>query len=414
LENRLDVTLAQRGDPDFTATGRAALETGSRLMKALPAGTAAIYYLGGEQRLDILVVSAHGWTQARADISRAALAQRITAFRRVLNMPTADPVPLARDLYRLLMTPVEAALKAARATTLMIALEGPLRYVPFSALHDGEGWLAERYATSLYTTAAPTALTAEPARAWQAAAFGSTAVGTGLPLLPAVKQELQAIVHDPAQGTQGVMPGVIRLDRDFTALALRDALRKRPNVVHIASHFAFQAEDAGASFLLLGDGGHLTLNQLGAAEFRFDQVDLVTLSACETALVAGNSFGQEVEALGTLLQAQGASAVLSTLWSIADASTAQFMRRLYEARESSTAGLARVSRAQALQAAQLSFIRPRATGTAVVAARVIGPAASAGQRGGSRAGDSPFQPDPSRPYAHPYFWAPFVLMGNWL
>ena len=189
------------------------------------------------------------------------------------------------------------------------------------------------------------------------AAFGSTNGAPGLPPLPAVRQELQAIVRDPAQRSAGVMSGQIWLDRDFTAQTLRESLRRRPNVVHIASHFVFQAADARASFLLLGDGRRLTLTQLATADYRFDQVDLVTLSACQTALVAGNSFGQEVEALGTLLQAQGAGAVLSTLWSVADASTAQFMRRLYEAREGGPSTRGGVSRAQALRIAQLSFIR---------------------------------------------------------
>ncbi len=410
-EARIGSALAQAGEPEFAPADRAVLDTGLRLMKALPPGSAALYYLGGEQWVDILMVSADGWSKARGNVARVALEQKIDAFRRLVSAPKDDPVPLARDLYGLLVEPIEPQLKAARATTLMIALEGPLRYLPFAALHDGQGWLAQRFATSLYTTAAPTALTTQPAPAWEVAAFGSAAGGAGLPPLPAVRQELQAIVRDPAQPARGVLPGSMRLDRDFTAQALRDALRARPKVVHIASHFAFRSDDAGASFLLLGDGGRLTLSQLGSADFRFDQVELVTLSACETALVAGNSFGQEVEALGTLLQAQGAGAVLSTLWRVADDSTARFMRRFYESRERGADGAARLSRAQALRAAQLAFIRPAAAGTE---ARPAPARAAANARSGSFGDERSFLVDPARPYAHPFFWAPFVLMGNWL
>ena len=108
--------------------------------------------------------------------------------------------------------------------------------------------------------------------------------------------------------------------------------------------------------------------------------------------------------MGTLLQGQGAAAVLATLWSVADESTAEFMRALYGAREQRS-----LSRAQAVRQAQLGFIR----GTA---------AAAAGEptRGATRPGTGtgtvePFyRADPARRFAHPYYWAPFVLMGNWL
>lgn len=400
LDAGLAAALAQPNNATFSTPDNSSLDAGRRLFDSLPAGTVALYYLAGEQRLDILVVDRRGRSAKRVNVTSAALDERIRAYRRVLQNARFDAVGPARELYELLVAPVAETLHDAKATTLMLALDGQLRYLPFAALHDGRAWLVEGYAINLYTTAAPEALTAAPAPKWRAMAFGSTTGGAGFPALPSVRRELEGIVRDPARHTEGVLPGVIRLDRDFTAAALRGALRERQNVIHIASHFAFREGDPSASFLLLGDGSQLTLTQLSGADYRFDRVgvDLVTLSACETALSGDDSFGQEVEGLGTLLQGQGAAAVLATLWSVNDDSTAQFMRSLYSLRERRA-----LSRAQAVRESQLTFIRGGG-GTAAEA-----------ERGAARIGSIPAAPfDPTRPYAHPYFWAPFVLMGNWL
>lgn len=384
-------------EPAFSAADTALLDTGPKLLASLPRGAVALYFLAGEQQLDVLLVRRDGRQALQLPVARAALEEQVRALRAALQNPRSDAVAPARALYELLFARLEPALQAAQASTLMLSLDGQLRYLPFASLHDGRGWLAERYAIGLYTTAAPAALAAAPAPRWRVAAFGSSAGGAGLAPLPAVRGELEGVVGDPAAGSRGVLPGTIRLDRGFTAAALRGALREKFNVVHIASHFAFQPGDPNESFLLLGDGGRLTLAELAAPEYRFDRVDLVTLSACDTALSGADAFGQEVEGLGMLLQGQGAAAVLATLWSVADASTAQFMRSLYTLREQQ-----RLSRAQALRDAQLAMIRG------------AGGPADGTQRGASRQAEGSAAADPSRPYAHPYYWAPFVLMGNWL
>lgn len=396
--------VKRSGEPTFSPPDMVRLDTGRKLMEALPPGTVALYYLSTDQSLDILVVDREGRSHVRVPVGKAQLDGAIQAYRQILES-RREPTVAAKALYDMLVAPISAALLKARASTVMLALDGHLRYLPFGALHDGKGWLAERYALALYTTAAPSALTSPPAARWRAAAFGSTLGGQGLSSLPFVRGELEAIVRDNALKTQGALPGVIKLDRSFTAEALRTTLRERQNVVHIASHFSFRPGDATDSFLLLGDGKRLNLTELSGNDYRFDQVDLVTLSACKTGLGGEDSFGQEVEGMGTLLQAQGAAAVLATLWSVDDGSTAAFMKSLYILREQR--GL---SRAEALRAVQLSFIR----GSADTGA----PAEESKRRGASRPGDSQTPPlvraDPARPWTHPYHWAPFILMGNWL
>jgi hypothetical protein len=111
---------------------------------------------------------------------------------------------------------------------------------------------------------------------------------------------------------------------------MRDTLHKRYPVIHIASHFRFQPGDDAKSFLLLGDGGHLTLAELKTWANLFGGVQLLTLSACNT----GVGDGAEVEGFGALAQIQGAKAVVASLWPVADASTSRLMQEFYRIRES--------------------------------------------------------------------------------
>lgn len=378
----------------------AVLDTGVRLIAALPAGTVALYFVAGDTQLDVLMVRRDGRRAWRLPIAAQGLAQQVRALRSALLDPRADPRPPARALHERLLAPLEPALREASATTLLLSLDGPLRQLPFAALHDGQGWLAERYATAVYTSAAPAALTRRPAARWRVAAFGGSGGGEGLTPLPGVRRELDGVVADAAAGTHGALPGIARLDRGFTAASLRGALREHFDVVHIASHFVLRADDPAGSFLLLGDGGRLGLAELAAPAWRFDGVSLVTLSACDTGLDGADAFGQDVEGLGTLLQGQGAAAVLASLWSVADDSTAQLMRRFYALHERQP------GKAEALRAAQLELIR---------GAAVAGP--DAGPRGAQRLPEGGIAAPgvtAAAPYAHPHFWAPFVLLGNTL
>ncbi len=170
----------------------------------------------------------------------------------------------------------------------------------------------------------------------------------------------------------------------------------RPAVVHVASHFVFaegEGEDLEArSFLLLGDGGHLSLEELAAAPRVLEGVDLVVLSACDTAL--GGAHGAEVDGLGRTMQDKGARAVLATLWPVDDDSTPALMRRFYELRQGQ--GL---SKAEALRRAQ----RELASGRVAPGA---GPGGAA--RGLARPGGAAAWPG----WTHPRYWAPFVVLGN--
>jgi len=136
----------------------------------------------------------------------------------------------------------------------------------------------------------------------------------------------------------------------------------------------------------------------------FGGVQLLTLSACNT----GVGDGAEVEGFGTLAQRQGAKAVVASLWPVADESTALLMREFYRIRETTPA----LTKLDALREAQLELLGGMTAGSAASEQRglVHDPTKPPAPQG---SGSSQNQV-PIKEFRHPYFWAPFFLMGNWL
>jgi CHAT domain-containing protein len=218
--------------------------------------------------------------------------------------------------------------------------------------------------------------------------------------LPNVEHELEAIVHDPLKpgSANGVMAGIIELDDDFTEKTMATQLAQRKfRLVHIASHFVFTSGNDTDSYLLLGgkdvggSGYHLTMQEVNDEpnlKQGFKGVDLLTLSACNTATSRITPDGKEVDGLATTVHRNGARAVVATLWKANDAATGELMVDFYRL----WVGTPRMTKSQALQRAQLDLLQGT---TSVKQSAAVGTSSM-----------------PS-PYAHPYYWAPFILMGNW-
>jgi CHAT domain-containing protein len=113
-----------------------------------------------------------------------------------------------------------------------------------------------------------------------------------------------------------------------------------------------------------------------------------------------------VEGLGAIAQQAGAQAVLASLWPVADRSTALLMRRLYEAHARD-----HFDKADSLKAAQLELLRGTSQSAAVGEDR-RGLARMAGSAPGAETA-RPASAALKTPFAHPFYWAPFILMGNW-
>jgi CHAT domain-containing protein len=379
-------------------------------LRDLGPGTVALYTLVGPERSHVLLITPDVQLAREIPLGAAKLGHKVLAFREVLEavrrQPSPpDPRPQAHELYTLLVGPVASDLRAVQARTLLWSMDGVLRYLPLAALHDGERYLVERYALVGFTPASQPRWKDAP-RPWrQALGLGVSKAHAPFPALPGVARELRGIIRDAAQGaTEGVLPGTIKLDEAFTGPEMLAALRRGYPVVHIASHFRLHPGDETASFLLLGDGSRLSLAQVNTWPTVFGGVELLTLSACHTATGGTETDGKEVEGFAVLAQRQGAKAVVATLWPVEDASAQAVMQTFYRLREAQLG----LSKAEALRQAQrqlLAGLEPLA-------------ATGAHDREPERLHGSPATPpqpvqNPQAPYAHPYYWAPFVLIGNW-
>ena len=379
-------------------------------LRELGHGTVALYTLVGEDKYRVILTTPDFQKGYEYPITAADLNRKVLEFREVLQNPRLDPLPLAQELYRVLVGPLAKDLQAAAAQTLMWSLDGVLRYVPMAALHDGRQYLAEQYRNVIFTPVSNARLKDAPSRQWRALGLGVTkAHGDGIPALPGVAEEMRGIIKDAtANAPSGVLPGTIKLDEAFTQEAMLAGLRQRPLVVHVASHFQFQPGNETNSALLLGDGSFLSLAQIKSLPNVFGGVELLTLSACNTATGGSGANGKEVEGFGVLAQRQGAKAVVASLWPVADRSTKVLMQEFYRLREAS----AGMTKSEALRQAQVKLLRGEPAAEALLPATTPDRQLVHEEKSETTSGPR-FTPDPKRPYAHPYYWAPFILIGNW-
>jgi len=391
LLQEIRLSLKKSGDPLDVAR----LELGSlraRLRTEYAAKAVAIHYVVLPDRMSAILTIPQGaqisYTWQKLDgepFAEEALNKKIAEFRTVLQKRSVDPVPMAQAFYALLLGPFKKELDVVQPTTILISADRKLSLVPFAALHDGKKYVAENAGVITITPVPP------PPRSLPAgapiAAFGITKQIPGFTQLPNVKSELDGIVL--GRNGQGLFPGQEFIDQQFTRKTLASGLlfgtaqAAKLGIVHIASHFKLGSSGAD-SFLLLGDGGHLTLSDLRKnlgeqREFDFGDVDLLTLSACETAYVQPQADARALESLATAVQMNGVRSVIGTLWPIGDYSTPVLMRQFYTLVTKPNTG-----RDQALAAAQRTLIA----------------SSKSGKQAGNLLND----------YSHPYHWASFVLL----
>lgn len=338
--------------------------------------TVAVQYLVGDTKLSIIVTSpGHPPIARQIAVERKRLRQLATQLGIQISERKSDLAMVnktATDLYALLITPITQDLQTLHAKTLMLSLHDVLRYIPFAALTDGNRYLIQDYSLAIYNEAVGLGFNSVPHGRWRIAAMGLSEAVDGLPPLAEVPAELQEV--------SSTGKGVSFLNAAFNQSSFRSTLVGRFNLLHVASHFVLQQGEPKGSRLYLGDKSRLTLADIDDLDLRFDNFDLVTFSACDTALGGGKDVnGQELESLGAKTQAQGAHAVLASLWRVNDVSTRQLMSAFYKLRI-----VRGMNKAEALRTVQLEMI------------------------------DGRLRPDKKAVWNSPYYWAPFVLMGNWL
>jgi CHAT domain-containing protein len=302
------------------------------------------------------------------------LSRLVLEFRDALTDTSKNPKIAGKKLYDLLVKPLEAELGEAKAAKIIWSLDGVLRYVSIPALYDGKAYLVNKFASVQITFASDEKVLFPKVPNPTAIGLASSKPFENLSSLPAAKNELDCIFEDGrkliinSSCEKGLIRGKKLADEEFTQETFEAAL-KNYQLIHFTSHFVLQAGDNSKSFLLLGGGKNRKYTMQEFASQHLDNVEIMIMSACDTANFSTD--GAEFESFATMAQKQGAKAILGTLWSVADVSTSKFMREFYWFYQ-----IKKMDKAEAIRRAQISV-----------------------------SGDKNF--------SHPFFWAPFVLFGNW-
>jgi CHAT domain-containing protein len=331
---------------------------GSELLAIQPRlqpGTLLLSYYSAPDALYVQAVTPAGLRLESVRVERARLRELIRRWRGALDrpspdFPTLEQAEASRQLYSLLLAPVDDLL--ANTRQLLILPGGDLWSLPFETLQDREGrYVVERCAVGYLAGSDLLQLSVAAPEA------GDNLLAVGNARLEGTDRELQSIgaLFPEARLLQGVQA---------TKQTLA-AHAPRADILHLATHSQAEPGNPNAGFLELQDGP-LSLREVYALQLR--PHSLVVLSSCESG-VGQDRPGRELIALSTGFRAAGASAVISSLWRVDDQATARFFPPMYRSL------LAGKSRAEALRSAKLELLAQPQT-------------------------------------QHPFFWAAFTLLGD--
>lgn len=378
-----------------------------------------IRLLLGESHAYAIVVTANARKKYELRATPAELRSKAFEVLATMEARTSDPRPQLAELYAMVVAPVEAELKTLEThpdapgsvPTLLWSLDDALRYLPMASLYDGHRYMLERFNNVLFTpesyghmTDSPLLDGAKPS----VLAMGLTRSYGGLPALPGVMPELESVVHDPNMpDSHGPMEGKLLPDEQFTLAALKTELGTGTSfsVVHIASHFVVETGGGAEPYLMMGGeesgdakGFEWNLSDMENSSVAFHGTRLLTLSACSTAKDYKSRDGLEMDSLGMIAQQKDAEAVLATLWDVNDASTSRLMSDFYSRWVRDPAA----GKAEALRQAQLALLHDSENA-----------AQSSGKKRGPQLEQDTVPAFGESKYSHPYYWAPFVLIGNY-
>ena len=325
-------------------------------------GVAVLYPVMLADRIELLVETRGTLRRFASPVSRGEVTVTTRRLRVGLEQPAAGDAYLesAQALHRWLIAEAEPWLIENDVDTLVFVPSGALRTIPLSALHDGQQFVIEKF--SVATTPAVSLVTPlTPDRLSQLFVAGLTESVQGFSELPSVAEEMRAL--------SAMFPGTSLKNESFQLAAVETGLSSRTySVAHLATHGEFSSNHQDSFVLTFDD--RLTMDRLQTVLGRRGDapLDLLVLSACRTAA------GDDRAALGlagVAVQA-GAKSAVASLWYISDAATASLMSNFYANLKSGN-----LTTAGSLRAAQLDLLQ-------------------------------------SPEYRHPSFWAPYLLIGNWL
>ena len=344
----------------------ASLQARTARIEDLSPDAAVVYIVSLADRTEILLISGGNFKRFKVAVDQQQLAQEAQRFRDELeDISTYRHLRHAQTLYKWLIAPIIDQLESSDVHTLVFVPDGPLRLIPMAALHDGQNFLIQRYAVAVtpglrLTDAKPF----DHSKIQLLAAGLTVSKEENFIPLPYAGQEIEQVTD--------IFSGTKLIDQNFVLGQLQQQLREHAyTIFHIASHGQFRS-NSDETFLLAYDS-KINLSDLEGmvrpARFRNNPIELLVLSACQTAV------GDDRAAMGLAGVAvkAGARSALATLWSVHDQTTAALMTEFYRQIRDNQG----LSKAKALQRAQLKLLEG---------------------------------------FSHhdPYFWSPFLIIGNWL
>jgi CHAT domain-containing protein len=330
--------------------------------------TAIVYPILLSDRLQVIVkIPQQPLRMHTVNQSRTNIETKLQQLREYITEPdrTREVKSLSQDVYQWLVAPIAPQLK--RVNSLVFVLDGAFRSVPMAALHDGQHYLVESYAIALspgLQLLKPKAIDTQQLRVLAAGLITPPTNFATFPILPAIPSEFASITQAGINTTQ-------LLDQDFTRKSLESQVNAANfNVLHMATHGQFSSR-AEETFILAADGP-INVSQFDTLLRHQDPsktIELLVLSACQTA--AGDNRAT-LGLAGAAVRA-GARSTLASLWNVGDRSTAILMGEFYQELAQSN-----VTKAEALRRAQITLLKKYPN------------------------------------YSRPNYWAPYVLIGNWL
>jgi CHAT domain-containing protein len=336
----------------------------------IPDGVTFLQYAPLADQLYIFVVTNETVKIYTPEAKPDELKKKILAVRKQITSGESGP-PLTKNLcllYDMLIAPIEAEL--AQVKTIAFIPNQILYYLPLQALAKKQPDGTIRYLIEdkeiVYLTAADVMRAVQPPDPGKAkegmVAFGNP---TGADL-PAAEVEVKSIA--------GVFPGTdVFSGAGVTKEAINSQKLFDKRIVHFATHGILNSARPRDSYLQLASGGAPGAEKLSVREIwrlPMKRVEIVTLSACETALGDKEPDGGEITTLAEAFATAKVRTVVASLWSVGDESTKEFMVAFYK---QLAAG---ASKTAALQSAQLALMK-------------------------------------NPKFSRPLYWAPFVLMGDW-
>jgi CHAT domain-containing protein len=335
--------------------------------------------------------------QTIGNISRQQVLNTAKQFSQEISDPSrikdSSYMQSSQQLYKWIVEPIEAQLKAANADILVFSMDSGLRLLPIAALNDGKQFLIEKYAVALVPSFGLTDTRYVDISKSSILAMGASQFQDQIPL-PTIPIELQNITKNPRSGD-------VFLNEQFTIenFVTQNSSQKRYGIIHLGTHAEFLPGDAQDSYIQFYNGKlkmpelRKLSNEFGWNSAKTAPVELLVLSACQTAL--GNEKA-ELGFAGLAVQA-GVKSALASLWQVSDLGTLGLMSEFYQ--DLSEAPI----KAEALRNAQLAMLKGKV--------RIEGGKLflSDGQTETLPQGI----PQGNVLMSHPYFWSPFTLIGNW-